>query len=63
LQTTDSSVATSVHNGLQFAPRALEGGNHPIEQAGEAGGPATVIDYRGSYEDYLASAHAVLAAA
>jgi hypothetical protein len=32
-------------------------------QAGEAGGPATVIDYRGSYEDYLASAHAVLAAA
>jgi ATPase subunit of ABC transporter with duplicated ATPase domains len=30
---------------------------------GEAGGPATVIDYRGSYEDYLASKNPVLAAA
>jgi hypothetical protein len=32
-------------------------------QAGEAGGPATVIDYRGSYEDDLAPEDAVLAAA
>jgi ATPase subunit of ABC transporter with duplicated ATPase domains len=30
---------------------------------GEAGAPATVIDYRGSYEDYLAREDAVLAAA
>jgi ATPase subunit of ABC transporter with duplicated ATPase domains len=30
---------------------------------GEAGAPATVIDYRGTYEDYLARENAVLAAA
>jgi len=30
---------------------------------GDEGGPATVIDYRGSYEDYLARENAVLAAA
>ena len=30
---------------------------------GEAGGRATVIEYRGSYEDYLARENAVLAAA
>jgi ATPase subunit of ABC transporter with duplicated ATPase domains len=29
---------------------------------GEAGGPATVIDYRGSYEDYISRASEVLAA-
>jgi ATPase components of ABC transporters with duplicated ATPase domains len=30
---------------------------------GEAGGPAQVVDYRGSYEDYLASDSPVRAAA
>jgi len=30
---------------------------------GEVGKPATVIDYRGSYEDYLAGSTAALAAA
>jgi ATPase subunit of ABC transporter with duplicated ATPase domains len=30
---------------------------------GEAGGPATIIDYRGGYEDYLAAASPELAAA
>jgi ATPase subunit of ABC transporter with duplicated ATPase domains len=30
---------------------------------GAAGQPATVIDYRGGYEDYLASQEAALAAA
>jgi ATPase subunit of ABC transporter with duplicated ATPase domains len=32
-------------------------------QPGEAGAPATVVDYRGSYEEYLAGASAALAAA
>jgi len=30
---------------------------------GEAGAPATVIDFRGSYEDYVAGAGVALAAA
>ena len=30
---------------------------------GEAGGPATLVDYRGTYEEYLAGASGVLAAA
>ena len=36
----------------------------PIElKPGEAGGPATVIDYRGSYDDYVSRESEVLAAA
>jgi ATPase subunit of ABC transporter with duplicated ATPase domains len=35
----------------------------PGAAGGEAGGPATLVDYRGSYDEYLAGENGVLAAA